>query len=319
MSILALFLDGVGLNTDRTNTNPFVAADLPQLGHFMDPNRWLSETSITSTRCSTFIPLDACLNVKGVPQSATGQATLLTGINAPEVLGEHYGPKPNDALRAFLNQGTVVSRLVAAGKRVALLNAYPEEYLQALKKGVRVPSSIQQAFVGADVALFGAGDLLAGDALSLDFSGEMWHTPTFAHRAAKVMWRADLNEERVPLLSPYEAGQRLAGLCRRYDFSLFDHWLTDYIGHRGTVEQAAGWLEVLDQVIAGLLSTWNRDDDTLILISDHGNIEDFSVSGHTTNPVPCLVVGKNHGDIMSGPQDLTALTPFVSRLLGISH
>ena len=32
-------------------------------------------------------------------------------------------------------------------------------------------------------------------------------------------------------------------------------------------------------------------DTTLVLSSDHGNVEDATTKAHTTNPVPLLVVG----------------------------
>ena len=45
----------------------------------------------------SLLALDAGLGVEGLPQSATGQAVLLTGVNIPAELGYHYGPKPNPA------------------------------------------------------------------------------------------------------------------------------------------------------------------------------------------------------------------------------
>jgi hypothetical protein len=49
--------------------------------------------------------LDASLCVPGLPQSATGQAALLTGLNAPELMGRHIEgfPPPYEKLRGDLS------------------------------------------------------------------------------------------------------------------------------------------------------------------------------------------------------------------------
>ncbi len=50
------------------------------------------------TERATLLSLDASLGVAGLPQSATGQAALVTGKNVSQMIGEHYGPKPNKAV-----------------------------------------------------------------------------------------------------------------------------------------------------------------------------------------------------------------------------
>ncbi len=70
------------------------------------------------------MPTDATMGVDGRPQSATGQATILTGRNVPVLVGEHYGPKPNPAVAEIIQQGNTLQRGdVSAGGRAALLIA----------------------------------------------------------------------------------------------------------------------------------------------------------------------------------------------------
>ena len=97
---------------------------------------------------------DPNLGVKGLPQSATGQAVLLTGINIPAELGYHYGPKPNPEVAQYLNDGTLFSKTVNAGKKTALLNAYPPRYFDGIDSGKRLYSSIPLALTNAGIPLF---------------------------------------------------------------------------------------------------------------------------------------------------------------------
>ena len=84
-------------------------------------------------------------------------------------------------------------------------------------------------------------------------------------------------------------------LSRRYDFSFFSHWLTDMVGHRGSVEDGVRLLTLFDRVMAGALAEWNDDEGLLIVTSDHGNMEDLSHGKHTENAVPTLIVGSRDG------------------------
>ena len=158
----------------------------------------------------------------GTPQSATGQAALLTGRNVPAEIGYHYGPKPNPAVAAYLrsSNGThsdnLFQSLQEAGKRSALLNAYPETYFAAIASGRRLYSAIPLAVVSAGLALKTADDLNTGRALSADFTGQGW--------------RERLNLTDTPLLTPAEAGMRMAELAAGYDLAFFEYWLSDYAG-----------------------------------------------------------------------------------------
>jgi phosphopentomutase len=49
-------------------------------------------------------------------------------------------------------------------------------------------------------------------------------------------------------------------------------------------------MQRLDGLIGGALAAL-RPEDTLLLTSDHGNVESIAAPTHTRNPVPLLVVG----------------------------
>ncbi len=304
MKVLFLFLDGVGLGEDRPECNPLARAAMPTLRSLLDGRRLLRGDAPYHGKDASLLALDASLGVDGLPQSATGQAALLTGVNVPAQLGYHYGPKPNPEVAAYLNGQTIFSRLRARGYRAALLNAYPPRYFQAIQSGRRLYSAIPMAVTGAGYPLFTHEDLMAGRALSADFTGQGW--------------RDHLGFQNVPLLAPEKAGHRMASLAEEYTFALFEYWASDYAGHRQDMAWACRQLETIDRVLAGLLEAWaGREDYLLLLTSDHGNMEDLSTRRHTANPVPCLLIGAKavRNASLERLHDLTDIVPFLLEVL----
>ncbi len=293
MSLLFLFLDGVGLGQPDPATNPFVTAELPTLRGLLGGQALLAGTPATETERALFIPTDANLGVAGPPQSATGQATILTGRNVPQTIGAHWGPKPNPAIAALLRSDNVFRRLTQRGQTAALLNAYPQRYFDAINSGRRNYSAIPLAVTAAGLPLFTTADLLAGRALSADFTGEGWP------------------EGQAPRYTAHAAGQKLAELAAGYDFAFFEFWLSDYLGHRGSLDEARGMLERLDAVLAGLLSVWDDDAGLIALTSDHGNLEDLAHRHHTRNLVPTFLIGHARHAFAAGLTDLTRFTPAI--------
>ena len=102
MKFLFLFLDGIGLTDDNAEINPFAKASMPNLEALLEGHKLVSQVAPLDTTRATFLSLDTNLGVEGMPQSATGQATLLTGKNVPQIIGEHYGPKPNKQVAAVI-------------------------------------------------------------------------------------------------------------------------------------------------------------------------------------------------------------------------
>jgi hypothetical protein len=246
--------------------------------------------------------IDANLGVDGLAQSATGQAVLLTGLNIPAALGRHYGPKPDAEVAAFLEQGGIFGELTRVGKRAVLLNAYPAGYFEGINSGRRIYSSIPLAVTKAGLALLTLEDLLAGRAISADFTGE-----GFRER----MGRPD-----VPALSAQQAGARLAELSRAYDFAFFEYWLSDYAGHGQELEPAVRLLEQVDAVLGGLLKAWDDEQGLVLLTSDHGNLEDLSTRRHTANPVPLLLVGSREARrFFDDVTDLAGVVPAIKRVI----
>lgn len=302
--VLLFFLDGVGLGSDDPAANPFVTAQLPQLTALLGDG-WLQRRNgrLHSARAS-LVATDANLGVDGRPQSATGQAAILTGRNVPALIGKHWGPWPVAEVADIIRQGTLFDATRRAGLSAALLNPYPQGYFDAVNSGRRLYSSVVLAAVEAGVPLLTADDLRAGRAVSPGFTNDTW--------------RERLNAPDMPRISAEQAGQRLAHLARRHQFSFFDHWPTDMIGHRGPLEDAVAHLELIDSVIGGLVAAWDMTDGLLIITSDHGNIEAKDTRSHTRNPVPTIIVGADHRAAAERISALTDIAPVVRDFLGIS-
>jgi 2,3-bisphosphoglycerate-independent phosphoglycerate mutase len=318
MKVLFLFLDGVGLGEDDPQINPFARVDMPHLegllGNKKLINKSLSENFSGSklengrleSERATLIAMDATLGVDGLPQSATGQAVLLTGINIPAKLGYHYGPKPNAQVAEFLKNGNLFSTLSQNGYRSGLLNAYPPGYFAAIRSGRRLYSAIPLAVTSAGLPLLTDHDLRQGNALSADFTARGWRE------------RLDLPD--TPVISPRQAGERLARLAGGYELAFFEYWLSDYAGHSQDIRAASSLLLDFDQVLGGLLQNWKDEDGLILITSDHGNLEDLGTRRHTAHPVPGLVIGgeKLRREFTENLNDLTGVTPAILKTLGLN-
>ena len=261
------------------------------------------EHAPVKTQMATLLPLDACLNVPGLPQSATGQAVLMTGRNIPAELGFHYGPKPNSTITEMIESGNLIRTLNNNGRKVSFLNAYPQSYFDAIRSKRRLYATIPFSVINAGIPLKTHADLVNGKAVSADFTGSGW--------------KNHLGIDNIPELSQSEAGRRIAELSSEFDFALLEYWLSDYAGHGRNMEIAVNLLEDFDSVIGGLLDGWNSNQGLILITSDHGNLEDLSTRRHTLNPVPALIIGPPHlrNKFTSGMKDITDIAPAIINFL----
>jgi 2,3-bisphosphoglycerate-independent phosphoglycerate mutase len=298
------FLDGVGLGSDDPQVNPFVSANMPNIANLLGCEDWYAAgKGVLRSDRATLVPTDATLSVSGRPQSATGQATILSGRNVPFLVGEHYGPKPNDAVAELICQGTLFSEIANNGGKAALITPYPQGYFDGIRNGVRLYSAVPLAATSAGWPLFTADDLRNGRAVSPDFTNEGW----LDH----------LGYSDIDLISPFDAGERIATIAADYDFSFFEHWPSDYRGHRGSLSDAIGHLELIDEVIGGIVTHWPHEAGVLIITSDHGNIEEKNHRKHTRNPVPTIIISKDHWQLVQQIVDLTDIAGVVRSVLNL--
>ncbi len=235
--------------------------------------------------------MDALLGVPGVPQSGTGQSTLLTGRNTARLYGRHFGPWIPTSLRGLVREESILARARRAGRSVAFANAYPEELVRPVTGGgqtdaggARIPPFLR---AGPPLAALGAGVLDRGTA-------ELERGTAIASEITNQAWRDRLGRRTLPDIDAAQAGRNLAHIAAGYDLTLFAHYATDHVGHERNLGRAVEALQLVDAFLGGVLDA--SEDFLLILTSDHGNLEDARV-GHTTNPALCLVTGPGHADL----------------------
>lgn len=295
-----LFLDGVGLAAGGP-TNPLTPF-VPETNSLLkSPTPYLTErlgtpllANLNKAEATLLAkPLDANLGVAGYPQSATGQTTLYTGRNAPEFLGRHLPGFANGSLRILIEESGLFRQVLQKGGRVTSANLYSDGYFAALE---------------ARKIRYSVGALL-----SLT-SGVRFRMPEDYERGEALFWDITgryLPERNLQLeqLSPYAAGTRLAGLANDHEVTLFECYLPDFAGHSRDIEQARQVLADVDGLIQGTLENM-ADNVTLVISSDHGNIEDISIKNHTRNPVPLLVFGPTAPAFVSA-QSIMDITPLI--------
>jgi 2,3-bisphosphoglycerate-independent phosphoglycerate mutase len=299
--VIFIFLDGVGLGEYNPVVNPLVAAEYPVLHELLEGAPLVRATGRLSTLRVELVPTDALMGVPGRPQSATGQASIISGINAAARLGEHYGPRPDQRVRHVIDEGNLFRRLSEAGYSSYFCNAYPPGFFAAVERGKRVLSAIPYAVHQAGQPLPSYDDLAQGRAIAADFTNSGW--------------REHLGFASAPVYTPEEGGALVWELCRPVQLLFFEHWLTDLLGHKQRLADAVANFAVFDCFLGGLLAAADLDETLIIVGSDHGNVEDCSHGKHTMNPALTLVMGAGRAAAAAMITDLADYAEVIRRFL----
>lgn len=284
--ILFLFVDGLGIR-EAAPDNPVNEANAPVLC------RLLREHAVA---------LDACLGLPGLPQSATGQATLFTGENMAQLMGRHVSGFPGPRLRERLARDNLFLALTRRGLSCKFANGYvgvtglEEIALRRLRSVTTVMALSSPASISTQA------DLLAGRAVAEDLT------------------RRGLRERGfdVPLIAPEEAAAHLGDLSRAHAFVLFEFFQSDRAGHALEPGRAALVLQTYDRFLGRLVERLGGTPTLLVLTSDHGNIEETPRRTHTRNPVPLVAVGPGEEAFRAGVADLTGVYDAVLRWFAVS-
>lgn len=293
MRVVLFFIDGLGL-APANDHNPLHTTPTPCLERLLGGKRLTLEAVGTSTETATLLALDATLGVGGLPQSATGQTTIFTGVNAAKAVGRHVSGFPIEPLRKILRAEGILKKIVEMGKKPVFFNGYRPEFFTELNGGNRCYSATTLLNLYAGLHFQSFEDMAAGRSVYSDITNEVLQAMGFA----------------VPYLDPLEAGRILAQNAAAHDFLLFEYFLTDMVAHKRNREKAAYCVSVIDTFLTGIVSSLNLSDTLIVITSDHGNLEDLSTANHTINPAPCLLIGAGHNR-PNTLADLTDLAPFI--------
>lgn len=289
-SVLLFFIDGLGIG-ERGAFNPF--DNLPNATPLAVFQNESPETFLNGV----VIPTDPRLGVEGRPQSASGQTTILTGVNAPLSLGYHKQGFPNKALLEIIHDHSIFRQLKEANVGpITFANAYTSRFFEERPRWVSATTAAVEA---AEMKFRTVDDLRADNAVYQDFTNRI------------LIERGELVETR----SPAKAATVLAGIAHNHRFTLYEYFITDKIGHAQDMPSAKSVLTHLAEFTRALLTNLDLTRTTVILTSDHGNIEDLSSRNHTLHQVPTIVWGSHRERIAARVETLADITPAIVDLL----
>src|SRR5256714_13063397 len=87
------------------------------------------------------------------------------------------------------------------------------------------------------------------------------------------------------------------------------------MGHDRNPEGALAVLGDLARFVREVLARTDLARTTVLLTSDHGNVEDLSARNHTLNPVPTLAWGAAAAHVSARVRDLADITPTILHIL----
>lgn len=274
-STLVIFLDGVGIGKPDSQNNPFFKYGFKTFSHIFESIPHINNQFLSKDGKFIF-PADPLMGIPDLPLSGTGQTSIFCGLNASRVLGKHFGPFPHSMLVPIIREKNIFKCFKNKKKKVAFANAYPKIFFDYIKSGKKRLSVTSLSCKLSNVELKTPTDLRKGNALSADIDNDFWVN------------KLDYN---LPIIKPETAAKRLIKIAAEHNFTLFEYFLTDHLGHGRNIENLENRLNVLDNFLLYLLEKL-PGNFTLLICSDHGNLEDISVKTHTLNPSLTISAGK---------------------------
>jgi len=288
MRVLFVFVDGLGLGKDEAGVNPCVSREFKLL-RCVDR----SEGPFKLPGDGILIPTDAGLGVEGLPQSATGQASLFSGVNCSQLVGRHVQGFPNAALREVIREKSILKLLKQKGFSVRFINAFRPLFFKLPEKLKWRLSVTTITALAADCPIFSLKDLVRGESI--------YHDMTNHYLVEKGY--------QVPIFTPEEAADILIRSGESHEFVLYEYFLTDRAGHSQNMQIARHVLLNLERFMTQLIQSIDPAQTLIVLTSDHGNVEDLSVKTHTSNRVPTMLWGRDAEKLKSRIQSLTDIAP----------
>jgi 2,3-bisphosphoglycerate-independent phosphoglycerate mutase len=306
--VIFIFVDGVGVGRADAD-NPFFQAESLFLPF------WQGAMSLPDG--TPLVAIDATLGIPGLPQSASGQTALFCGVGAKEIANRHRNGYPDRHLRKVLLEKNLLLRLQKSKVAARFLNAYPVFH-----------------------------DFFTAQHIQINVDGRFWFSPLFPEhfkrrisatscmllasgqrpfdesdiRAKKALYQDYSNRQliaqglKLPEYSPAQAAAIIADAVLKHDLILYEYFQTDIFAHRRPLADCVDLIRDLNDLLANLLARLDKKEDTLILTSDHGNLEDLHARGHSRNPVPLLTWGKHGKFLRAKIKSLSDVTPALLEL-----
>lgn len=268
MNVIFIFVDGLGIGLNNPSFNPCCSSK-----HliFHPENKNILGGQIYR--------LDSCLGVQGLPQSATGQTTIYTGKNASQLIGKHLFGFPNKQLKSLIAKYSIFCELKISGFSCRFVNAFRPVFFTTPEIFSNINlSATSEMNKSAGLAFSSLKDIRKEKALYHDYTNSELIDKGFD----------------VPKFDAKRAANILLNLSDKYDFILYEYFLTDFAGHKKNMEYAIYRLNEIESLIYHVLIESRKLNKIVIVCSDHGNIEDLRTKSHTYNPAFCALWGNNN-------------------------
>lgn len=294
-----IFLDGVGIGKNDVQYNPFVKFGFQAFTKYFGKIPTIDNAHLNSDEFYLF-PADATLGVPGLPQSGTGQASIFCGQNIPQFVGKHYGPYPYTTTIPIIKEKNILVRFKQRGLKSYFANAYPKVFFDYLESGRNRLSVTTLTCTLSGIRLNSVTDLNNGNALTAEITNQRWNSRL---------------GYQLPEISPETAAERLINIALQNNFTLYEYYLSDHLGHlrlAGEFDKLFGELDLFLSEIFAIVKSL-KNEITLIICSDHGNLEDLSIKTHTLNPALTIIAGYNAKKLSGSIKDISMITPSIMR------
>lgn len=288
-NILMVFLDGVGIGKKDALINPFFKYGFKAFENIFKNIPSLNNQFLTNGTHFLF-PTDATLGVEGLPQSGTGQASLFCGFNAPKFVGKHFGPYPYSTTIPILQKESILIYFKEKYNSSFFANAYPKAFFDYINSGRSRLSVTTLTCKLTGIKLNHVTEVRTGKALTAELTNERWNQRL---------------GYRLKVIKPKTAARRLLRIAKKYKFTLYEYYLSDHLGHLRLANEFDKLFAEMDEFLFTLLNEVDSQQMTLVICSDHGNLEDLSIKTHTRNPALTITAGKAAKAIAESVKDIT--------------
>ena len=290
-NVLMVFIDGVGIGKNDELNNPFFKYGFKTFQNIFGAIPSIENQKLTNGTHFLF-PTDANLGVEGLPQSGTGQASLFCGFNAPKFAGKHYGPFPYSTTIPILQKDSILVYFEEKYNSSYFANAYPKVFFDYINSGRSRLSVTALTCKLSGIRLNKVSDVRSGKALTAELTNERWNKRL---------------GYKLKVITPKAAARRLLKIAKNYKFTLYEYYLSDHLGHLRLANEFENIFTEMDEFLFTLLNEIDLKNTTLIICSDHGNLEDISTKTHTRNPALTITAGVGAKKIAETVTDISQI------------
>ncbi|MEW6701909.1 MAG: metalloenzyme, partial [Bacteroidota bacterium] len=242
-STIMIFMDGVGIGKKDYENNPFFKYGFKTFSEIFGGIPHLDEQKLKGENSFLF-PVDASMGVPDIPLSGTGQTSIFCGVNAPKIIGKHFGPYPYSTLVPLIEEKNIFHEFIKRRKKVFFANAYPKVFFEYVNSGRRRLSVTTLSCILSGVRLNKIYDLRRARALSAEIDN------------SRLVERLNY---KLPIIKPETAAKRLLRIGSQNHFTLFEIFYTDHLGHGRNSDHLEYTIKVLDRFLYFVMINLTKD------------------------------------------------------------